>query len=858
MFNVNIIKDTPKDNLVKWAQDLEKKYINTSTLKQYQTKYNEKNIKKEQMLNNVCIIPWSISNSTSKQSEAQQLSDLEDRMPSIINERKLHSYENLNQQQADIFDYVIKHNRYGITLVQAGPGTGKTFTMLTIAHYLMTHEDRANSVIYKNDLVAVYRFCAHGFSLAKFFMIIFNIRYGEYESLEMKLCSSMSVEHFTNVILQLLCRVKLVSPIADFYNNLLILDEYTVIPKPLLLILLLVLDRYKIGAVICGDRNQLQNIHNTNHAGKGSSYDFVRIIANREFALSRNHRCSDVDYNNKVQMLSEYSSSQHLDDWANALIGAMFYKNFLNRIDKQDIILASNHIDMSIHMDMLVKSENITEEIWLIEKVSDRLVKGVEKIPNSGLFYPNPTIRYGTEILKVPAEAIRTGQVYSGYKKINERNCPGKFLPYIPLIVGQTYFVHNHSELCLGDLKKITFAADGSVQYVTMQMHDTQKYITLKKNNKCKDVMFDKHSIYLLNNGKDHVDRGETISGKLYNFPIYPAFQMSVYMSQGRTVSKNVSFIFNKATYQGLYVAASRITSHTNVNAVIIPNSTSLLFSTIINFDTSAENGIGVDYIKHKLVENPYKLYELPLTNQELLESVAECIVHPDVKVRRQERENVLKIASTMNLRYKIVMPKEPPKDDTDPTLNATIGYIMRYRKTIYALTCVESLIDRHLWQRMFFIKMMDSIFENVRTNRYTCNSDFGSNVLTRICGFKGQNLLVGENNLIDNFVKCNFNIIYTDTKGQVPPNIIPVDDKLKQIETLKPNLPYKCLNLFTWKLMTGVNLDKSKEIVCEKLYQLLSEYLAADVLLRKRKTTDLKDQYSQVNVKKFKIVNLS
>jgi len=178
-------------------------------------KYNikiRKSKKTEQLLNNVCLVP---RDTQSKDTEEV----FEDRMPNITRERNLHSYENLNKQQAEIFDYVVNENRYGITLVQAGPGTGKTFTMLTIAHHLMLHKDRANAVIYKNDLVAVYRFCAHGYSLAKFFMCIFNIDFSSYRALEMSLSASMSIEHFTNIIVQLISRVCLINKNGDFFQQ---------------------------------------------------------------------------------------------------------------------------------------------------------------------------------------------------------------------------------------------------------------------------------------------------------------------------------------------------------------------------------------------------------------------------------------------------------------------------------------------------------------------------------------------------------------------------------------------------------------------------------------------------------------
>lgn len=851
MFNVTIPKDTLKTSLEKSTRQIEDAYIKDSVLKFYEKKYKKLQRSRDLLLKDVCVVP-NIDDFSNEKQKAE-----EEQVPAIIQKRKLHSYENLNEKQAAIFDYVTGENRYGITLVQAGPGTGKTFTMLTIANHFIKNKDCANVVIYKNDLVDLYRYCAHGYSLAKFMMRIFDIKFGEYLSLEKTLCRSMSIEHFTNIILQLLCRVRLITPYDDFYNYLLILDEYTVIPKPFLLVILLVLERYKIGAVICGDRNQLQNIHNTKHAGNGSSYDFVKLMAQKELELTKNHRCQDLDYNKKVEILSWYSSSDLLDDWGKALIGAIFYKNLLKTIDLSDTILASEHRDLSVHLDMMVKKNynEVVEAMWYIEQVSSKPVNGIELTPNSMLFYPNPTVRYGKEIIRVNATDKITGIITLEGKRLNNENCPGKFLPYIPLIIGQTYFVDKYSELFLAILEKISFDDTGNLRQLEMRMLNTQKVIDVVKNNECNKVMFDKHVIYLLNNGKDFLKKGEHLRGKLYNFPIYPAFQMSIYMCQGRTVSGVVSFIFKRATYQALYVAASRITSHKNVNAVIMSNAPNLLFTTVMNFNTSSETGIPSEEIISKFVDNPYRLYEMP-HNQQLIKSVILCVTDPDINVRRLERQKVLNIASKLNVNYTLIAPKQKADDNVDPTLNATIGYIVRYRKTMNALTCITNLLDRHLWQRMFFIKMMDNLFENIKASRYTSSSDHRDNVLTNICEFNSENLMIDENHDMKTFIKNNLNVIYSDANRQMPANVLPVDDNLNILTNLKARVPYKCINKFTWNLMTTIDLDLPKETVCEQLYKLLSEELESNSKEIKRKTSAFDFNFAP-KAKKLKIVPL-
>lgn len=125
MFKVNVIDNTSKDDLVKKIETLENEYIKDSTLKTYRKVYSNKTTSRQQNVDNVCIIPWN-KLPLQKNQDQKQMHDLEDKLPIITKERRLYSYENLNEKQSIIFNCVINENRHGITLVQAGPGTGKT------------------------------------------------------------------------------------------------------------------------------------------------------------------------------------------------------------------------------------------------------------------------------------------------------------------------------------------------------------------------------------------------------------------------------------------------------------------------------------------------------------------------------------------------------------------------------------------------------------------------------------------------------------------------------------------------------------------------------------------------------------
>jgi hypothetical protein len=61
--------------------------------------------------------------------------------------------------------------------------------------------------------------------------------------------------------------------------ELIILDEYTIIPKSLLFVLLAIARRENVGVVICGDKDQLQNIRNTEHSAKNTSFKIASMFA---------------------------------------------------------------------------------------------------------------------------------------------------------------------------------------------------------------------------------------------------------------------------------------------------------------------------------------------------------------------------------------------------------------------------------------------------------------------------------------------------------------------------------------------------------------------------------------------------
>lgn len=90
------------------------------------------------------------NNGRSSTSFQASISENDVDVEETLSQRESYKPENLNEQQRAVFDYVM-NNQTAITILQAGPGTGKTFTMLTIAHYLTSRNRIPNVVIYKHD-----------------------------------------------------------------------------------------------------------------------------------------------------------------------------------------------------------------------------------------------------------------------------------------------------------------------------------------------------------------------------------------------------------------------------------------------------------------------------------------------------------------------------------------------------------------------------------------------------------------------------------------------------------------------------------------------------------------------------------
>lgn len=676
---------------------------------------------------------------------------IDDEVENLKDQRNRYRVENLNKDQRNVFDYVVNNQR-NITILQAGPGTGKTFTMLTVAHYLASINKIANVVIYKHDLVDMYRLSTYGYTVAQFMMSLLNISFYEYVALERQLNANMSVEQFINIIVNFVRRCEKIND--KFTERLLILDEYTVISKPLLFVLMMVLRCCNVGAVICGDRNQLQNIHNSLHCGNCSAFDIVSAFSHNVFNLTKNERCKDTKYNEIVNFIGNYASNETLDAWGYALVSAIFYKNIVRVPNISDTVLAKEHSMLTDLMDKLVKEHKIPTHPWIIESSSDpQLIQGRRISPIGKEYIPYPMERYMMAVSVLTSQSVTNNNQTPKAELM--KHCPGKYLVYLPIIKNNIYFLNDFSERSLCRVLDYEILNNTLHSIRVLRLKDDKEEIV--RPRKCNSVMFEKHRSFLLNDGND---TAFSQHGDLINFPLYPAFSMSMYMSQGRTISNNVSFILTRATYECLYVTVSRVTSFNNINSVHIPRNFQFLVSTILNFDLIDNTELDLATLVDRFASSKnYIYYEVPLSATDIQYAALGVITGDTREKRTGSYQTLCHLMTKLQPRTTVINPKPLAKSYTDThysSFSETMFFLLKYKNTIMALSFLDR-VESCIWIHEFIrtnIKLFATLNKNlIFFKDGTVDSNCSVN---RIADITVDNVIsISKNEYLQNVAEC-------------------------------------------------------------------------------------------------------
>lgn len=570
-------------------------------------------------------------------------------------EINLYKVENLNRDQLEIWNYV-KSNKDKIILLQAGPGRGKSFVLKSIAYNLPNI--KFDTIIYKNDLLATFKYNSRRFTVAKFVMKTLNLGYFQYKAFDKLLSSKISAYDFILVIVSMLKRAKL----PNMSDGIVFIDEYTIISKPILLMTLILFEHYKIGAIVCGDKNQLQNIYNSRHAPL-SSYKLAASFASRQFELYKNERCSDENYNELIDYISQFSSNKRLDPFAFAIISAIFLKQLIEPPNYNHTHLAGTHQELSDLTHTLVCNNQYPVEFYSIDQSKLR--------DKDFVVQAKPTLQ--------PTQAL-----IDYLDRINNNQAPrvDKFLPYIPLVIGARYYVFKHSEYSQGTLNAINL--DGTLEIIM----DSGGEVILVSRNSNDSAIFEQHRDFLLNG----------MPGKIYGYPIYPANFLSIHKCQGCTMSNNLDLLLNNTVFSGVYVALSRVIRPEQIARITIPDQISYIVSTIINFPQHVYNKpITVQDLKDGLTN--YVFYDVSRDMVPFGSLISDYILKTDVETRQIARSKIIDLAK--GYPQNIVKVDDSPFNDSSNLL--TMSLIIKYRSIFLALACLDE-IDRNVWTHEFLL----------------------------------------------------------------------------------------------------------------------------------------------------------
>uniref|UniRef100_A0A0C9QFT6 XcpR protein n=1 Tax=Fopius arisanus TaxID=64838 RepID=A0A0C9QFT6_9HYME len=494
--------------------------------------------------------------------------------------RSIYTPDNLNECQKELFDYTMEHP-HDIILLQAGPGSGKTFTLLTLAYTLINRP--IYTIIFKNDLLVPFECITKVYSVAQFFMELLKMNYMSYINFAEQLSARLARSDYIKIIAQLLSMVRTI----DLRNTLIFIDEYTVINKSLLFVLLIIFKHYRVGCVISGDKNQLQTIGDSKNTKSITSFGIVRLFADKVINFTKNERCGSAMYNEKINLVSSYSINKKLDDFGYALVSAILFENLYGIAKFNDTFLASTHRSLSIKQHtMVVEHGNDEPPIYPAFYMLD--TASIESVQ-----YPANVQAYIDWGMRMKESADKPKCL------TNSTIYPFKFLAYLPLQIGAIYYVYEFSESCLGKIIHI----NQEDRIVTLQMLDSGDVVYVRPSSKFERVIFEEHLQWLKSNPNG-------TPSKILNYPIYPARFMTIHRCQGCTITDRINIDLIESTYQALYVAMSRIKNQSQLISITIPKQLAHALTVIVNFEeySNPDCVLSIETIKSRLTSN-YHMY---------------------------------------------------------------------------------------------------------------------------------------------------------------------------------------------------------------------------------------------------------
>lgn len=368
----------------------------------------------------------------------------------------------LNTNQHSIFNIIldlIYRKDHALVLLDAPPGTGKTYTIKTLMLALQKVKISTVFIVYKNDLHEMFGSLTDmHYSNAKYGMLITKIHnLYMYKSVMVGLGSIADGELLIIALLEMVKNMP-----REAYN--IIVDEYTVADPTFLLLLSIMCARDKLLLMLSGDSHQLHSIDRLKHHAVSNKMLFCgSSIVN--LSLETSKRCTDPDYNRFLSYIRDnfISKLQEENTPIQMLLFVFNYypTKFFQESNIHSLFVASYHKQLTNWLHALVRNNPDTVKVsWYRLRV--RTYPTAEK-PSETLICALPSVAKNVESVSV-----------------------GKFLPYLPLIIGGLYYyggrgsTHNKSTLAV--YKLISIEDTGVLNMVHVSGNGT-KIIAVKREN---------------------------------------------------------------------------------------------------------------------------------------------------------------------------------------------------------------------------------------------------------------------------------------------------------------------------------------------------------------------------------------
>lgn len=478
-----------------------------------------------------------------------------------MNRKSVLKMDTLNEKQLYAFKEIISKKSQSV--IQAGPGAGKSYLAHHIIDYLQTEGYNVTVVIYKHDLLSIYKQknpATKTRTVASFFMTLLHIGFFQWQGLGKQMNANMPLFVYNLATLHFLKKI------YDYikYKNLkpgksmMIFDEYTILDKSMLWSMSMVCKLLDFFIIWIGDHNQHQSIGESTYMGI-DSLEICKLYS-QVYTLDQNIRCDDGRHNEILEKIKAKSSNEKIGIFGYLFMTALYPTKVFEKPKIENIQMAAEHRILSNIVHSLVLGGNYPVDYYMYEDGSK------------------------TDAHK---HLLRTGQVL-------------KYMPYVPLIIGHPYYILNGigMEKPEGVLKEINVAG-----YLVFLIDD--RLIKIKKCNVGS----------LLSSG--HFSHLQKPGVHLIGFPVLPITIMTMHISQGITISRNVDIAIANANYRGLYVAASRVKTPKQINSIFVENGFNCLVNVILLFPELVNSlELSPELVEDRIFNNSICLYEIPQTNE--------------------------------------------------------------------------------------------------------------------------------------------------------------------------------------------------------------------------------------------------